>query len=71
MSTWHQQKAMREGRVRLGHATDHTVVVDPPNALAVSVCFTTEAGALGYLERLQKTDPDTAKHAFHMKPWGT
>jgi hypothetical protein len=59
MATWHQLKA---GPVRLQHATQWAVVIDPPNDCRAVMLFTTEAAAREYAGRVQ--------HAYVLEPSG-
>lgn len=49
MATWHQQRAQARSPVRFDHPTLWTVVIDPPQCLRASICFTTEEAARKYL----------------------
>lgn len=48
MATWHQQ---RSGRPPQPHATEWTVVVDPPNEFAYGMGFTTRAAAEDFMRK--------------------
>ena len=59
MATWHQLKA---GPVRLQHATQWAVVIDPPHDCRAVMLFATEIAAREYAGR--------AQHAYVLAPSG-
>jgi hypothetical protein len=64
MATWHQQ----QHPVRLYHATQWTVVIDPPNEMRALMTFTTRALAEVYMRGLADNNPGAYKHAYILKP---
>jgi hypothetical protein len=64
MATWHQQQRP----VRLYHATQWTVVIDPPNQMRALITFSTKALAEVYMRGLQHNNPSVAKHSYILKP---
>lgn len=61
MSTWHQQRA----RVPLYHASQWTVVSDPPNECTTVARFATLADAETYLSNCKAHG---AKHVYILSP---
>ncbi len=64
MSTWHQDRAP----VRLYHATQWTVCIDPPNEMRALMRFSTRQLAEVYMRNLQANNPGAATHAYILKP---
>lgn len=64
MATWHQNRRP----VKLFHATQWTVVTDPPNGMRTLALFTDEAGAKKSIENLAKHHPTLAKHSYILPP---
>jgi hypothetical protein len=58
-ASWHQrQRAKRNGPVNWQHATQWTVVSDPPGEMSSAMSFPTEGKAKEYLERLKERGKD-------------
>jgi hypothetical protein len=53
MATWHQRKAMKRNPIRLDHATEWTVVINPPHGLMALMRFTTKQQADVYVGRVK------------------
>lgn len=66
MSTWHQQQRP----VKLYHATEWTVVVDPPNQMTHCYRTSTKQLAEVYMRNLKANNPGAAAHAYILKPSG-
>jgi hypothetical protein len=64
MSTWHQNKALREGRSSLQHETEWTIVDDPPNDLRTLESFTTESVARTMLAKRK----EQGRHVYLLPP---
>jgi hypothetical protein len=71
MATWHQQQADKRNPPRsLAHATDYTVVIDPPGQMrALYSCSTRELADV-YMRGLKANNPGAAKHAYILPPRG-
>lgn len=65
MATWHQMKAPA---VPLFHATEWTVVIDPPNQMRALMRFETSALAKVYMRGLKANNPGAAAHSYILKP---
>lgn len=61
MATWHQQRS----RVQLWHATQWTVVIDPPNACRAIARFDTMDQAETYLRNVRERGE---RHAYTIAP---
>ena len=68
MATWHQQQADRRAPSPLFHATEWTVVIDPPNAMRALMRFSTKALADVYMRGLKDNNPRAYKSAYVLKP---
>lgn len=69
MSTWHQDKASREGRAApLFHATEWTVVIDPPHQMRALMRFSSKNLADVYMRNLKHNNPGAAAHAYILRP---
>lgn len=64
MSTWHQQQRP----VQLFHATEWTVVIDPPNQMMALMRFTSRALADVYMRNLKENNPGAWKHSYVLEP---
>ena len=64
MATWHQQKA----QTPLWHATDWTVVIDPPNQMTHLYRTSSRDLAEVYMRGLKANNPGAAAHAYILKP---
>lgn len=64
MATWHQ----RMNPVPLFHATDWTVVIDPPNNPMAVTRFSTRALADKYMRDLRFNNPVAAHYAYVLRP---
>lgn len=64
MATWHQQQR----KVQLFHATDWTVVIDPPNQMRALMLFSSKALADVYMRNLAANNPNAARFAYILKP---
>jgi hypothetical protein len=64
MSTWHQDKA----KTQLWHATEWTVVIDPPHQLRAIYRTSSKALADVYLRGLRENNPGAAAHAYILPP---
>lgn len=62
MATWHQLRS----KAKLYHATEWTVVEDPPNDTRTLTRFTAEAGAEWYLHKVKALRPHVP--AYMLKP---
>ena len=67
MATWHQLKAPQ---TPLFHATDWTVVIDPPHQMRALVRFSTKALADAYMRNLKDNNPGAHAHSYVLKPAG-
>jgi hypothetical protein len=65
MATWHQLKA---APVPLFHATDWTVVIDPPNQMRALMRFSSKALADVYMRNLKANNPGAYPHSYVLKP---
>lgn len=69
MATWHQQQADAAGRTgSLFHATDWTVVIDPPNQMRALYRTDTKQLAEVYMRNLRANNPGAAAHAYILAP---
>ena len=66
MATWHQQRRP----VKLYHATQWTVVIDPPNQMRALMCFSTRELAAVYMRGLKANNPGAAAHSYILEPGG-
>lgn len=64
MATWHQ----KQRPVPLYHATDWTVVIDPPNQMTHLYRTSSKALADVYMRSLKANNPGAAAHAYILKP---
>lgn len=64
MATWHQQQRP----VQLFHATEWTVVIDPPNQMTHLYRTSTKALAEVYMRNLKANNPAAHKHAYVLRP---
>jgi len=64
MATWHQLK----NPVQLFHATDWTVVIDPPHQMRALMRFSSAALADVYMRNLRENNPAAFQHAYILKP---
>jgi hypothetical protein len=64
MATWHQLQV----KTVLFHATDWTVVIDPPNQMRALMRFSTKALADVYMRNLKANNPGAAAHSYILKP---
>jgi hypothetical protein len=64
MATWHQNQRP----VKLYHATQWTVVIDPPNQMRACMTFSTRELAKVYMRNLAANNPGAAAHAYILKP---
>jgi hypothetical protein len=64
MATWHQQQRP----IQLFHATDWTVVIDPPNQMTYLYRTSSKQLADVYLRGLKANNPGAAEHAYILKP---
>ena len=64
MSTWHQ----KQRPVPLFHATDWTVVIDPPNQMTHLYRTSTKQLADVYMRCLRENNPGAAQYAYILKP---
>jgi hypothetical protein len=64
MATWHQKQRPE----KLWHATDWTVVIDPPNQMTHLYRTSTKAPADVYMRNLKANNPNAYAHAFILKP---
>lgn len=62
MATWHQQQAQRRNQIPLWHATQWTVVSDPPGGCMCLVRFDTKGEASAYQHRTRD------KHSYVLPP---
>lgn len=68
MSTWHQDKAAREGRAApLWHATLWVIVSDPPGQCTCTSLYSTEKEAREQLKTWKKAGQ---KHLYILPPAG-
>jgi len=65
MATWHQLNAPA---VPLYHATEWTVVIDPPNEMRALMTFKTKALADVYRRNLKANNPRIYPHSYILKP---
>ena len=70
MATWHQQQARKAPGFRLWHATDWTVVIDPPGEMCGLYRTSTRALADVYMRNLKANNPGAARHAYILAPGG-
>lgn len=68
MATWHQQQAQRRNPTPFWHATEWTVVIDPPNQMTALMRFSTAELAKVYMRGLKANNPNVAAHAYIIKP---
>ena len=68
MSTWHQQQADKHHPVRLYHATEWTVVIDPPHRMRALYRTSTKVLAEVYMRNLKANDPGAFHHAYILPP---
>jgi hypothetical protein len=71
MSTWHQDRHP----VKLYHATDWNVVIDPPHEMRAIMSFSTKQLAEKYMRDLHANNPRVHKHSYIVRPasagiWG-
>lgn len=64
MATWHQNQRP----VKLYHATQWTVVIDPPNQMRACMTFSTRDLAEVYMRNLKANNPGAAAHSYILKP---
>lgn len=64
MATWHQSK----NPVKLYHATQWSVVIDPPNQMRHAVSFSTRQLADAYMRNLKVNNSAVYPHAYILKP---
>ncbi len=64
MATWHQLQRP----CTLHHATQWTVVIDPPGEMRALMTFRTKALADVYIRNLGANNPRVAPHAFVVQP---
>lgn len=64
MATWHQLK----NPVKLYHATQWTVCIDPPNEMRALMTFSTKQLAEVYMRNLAVNNPGAHRHAYMIKP---
>ena len=64
MATWHQLQRP----TRLFHATQWTVVIDPPHQMRALMRFTSKALAEVYMRNLKHNNPNAAAHSYILKP---
>lgn len=71
MSTWHQDKAMREGRSGpLWHPTQWTIVTNPPNRMMTLTVCTSRALVEAQLEAWRRGPSDQAEYSYILSPGG-
>jgi hypothetical protein len=66
MATWHQ----RNRPIKWGHATQWTVVIDPPNEFAYGYSTFTLEAAQQWREKLRINHPMSYPYSFIVKPTG-
>lgn len=66
MATWHQRRARKRNKIRLDDPLRWNVVTDPPNEMASTMQFPTEADASAYVYRLKGVGRDA--HTFILPP---
>lgn len=64
MATWHQQQRPTQ----LWHATEWTVVIDPPNQMRGLYRTSTKDLADVYMRGLKANNPGAAQHAYILPP---
>lgn len=64
MATWHQEQRP----THLWHATEWTVVIDPPGEMRALERFTSKALAEVYMRGLKANNPHLAKHSYILRP---
>lgn len=64
MATWHQNQRP----VKLYHATQWTVIIDPPNQMRACMTFSTRDLAEVYMRNLKANNPGAAAHSYILKP---
>lgn len=68
MATWHQQRAMRRGGVRLYHETMWSVVSDPPGGMTCSYLEPTKEAAEERLRVWETNRPGSTRHCYILAP---
>jgi hypothetical protein len=64
MATWHQM----QHPVKLYHATEWTVVIDPPHQMRALMLFSSKALAEVYMRNLADNNPGAHKHSYIVRP---
>lgn len=68
MATWHQEQAQARNPIAFFHATEWTVVIDPPNQMRALMRFTSKDLAEVYMRNLKANNPAAAAHSYIIKP---
>lgn len=66
MATWHQLQARPQPK--LFHATQWTVVIDPPHQMRALMGFSTRALADVYMRNLKDNNPGAHAHSYILPP---
>lgn len=70
MSTWHQDKAQQRHPIPFFHATEWTVVIDPPNQMRALMRFSSKILADVYMRNLKENNPGAYAHSYIIRPAG-
>lgn len=68
MATWHQLQADKRNPAPLFHATDWTVVIDPPNQMRALMRFASKDLADVYMRNLKDNNPGAHAHSYILRP---
>jgi hypothetical protein len=64
MATWHQLQRP----TKLYHATQWTVIIDPPHRMRACMLFSTRELAEVYMRNLKANNPGAYAHSYILKP---